>query len=95
MTRRRVSTRDLPASVLAEVTDRQGGKFCVYCREAGLTTPPEQRLVLDHKQPLSLGGTDDPSNLQWACEAHNGARGNRPIAAATKHPPTWARRRRR
>ena len=92
---RRRSTRELGPAVAAAVTARQGGKFCVYCREAGLVTPAGQVLQLDHKQPLSLGGRDEPINLQWACEAHNKARGARSIAAATRHPPSWARRARR
>lgn len=31
----------------------------------------------DHLIPVSLGGTNDPSNLRWACRTCNCARGNR------------------
>lgn len=32
---------------------------------------------VDHIVPLSKGGTDEPSNLRWACRSCNCARGNR------------------
>ena len=32
---------------------------------------------VDHLVPVSKGGTDDPSNLRWACRTCNCARGNR------------------
>lgn len=91
MKRRRVATRDLPESLKAAVTDRQGGKFCVLCREQGRVTPPDVPLVLDHKQPLSKGGRDEAINMQWLCRDHNLMRNNRPISAARRHPPRWAR----
>jgi 5-methylcytosine-specific restriction endonuclease McrA len=42
---------------------RDGGK-CVYCSS---TT----QLLLDHMQPISQGGTDDPDNLALACKKCN------------------------
>ncbi len=32
---------------------------------------------VDHIVPVSKGGTNDPSNLRWACRSCNCARGNR------------------
>ena len=32
---------------------------------------------VDHIVPVSLGGTDAPENLRWACRSCNCARGNR------------------
>lgn len=84
----RLATRDFPPSVLAAVDRRQGGRYCVACREAGLDTPPAEPLELDHMQPLSQGGTNDPSNLQWLCRGHN--RGKQARRAPRKDPP-WAR----
>jgi|SRR5579885_3357724 len=45
---------------------------CAYC---GAT--PDQtgwRLELDHIRPQSAGGSDDPSNLVWACHVCNQAK---------------------
>lgn len=84
----RRAARDFPPSVLAAVDRRQGGRYCVHCREAGLTTPPDEPLELDHMQPVSRGGTDDPSNLQWLCRGHNRSKGARKRA---RREPPWAR----
>lgn len=91
--RRRLSVRDVPLAVLALVDERQGGRFCVECRALGIVTPTDEPLQLDHKQPLSEGGDNHHLNLQWACRAHNTARGARRIGAPRR--PTWARRRTR
>lgn len=85
---RRVGTSDFPPAVLAAVDRRQGGRYCVACRELRLSTPPGEPLELDHMQPRSKGGSDAPSNLQWLCRAHNRARGNRP---GRPREPKWAR----
>lgn len=34
-------------------------------------------LTVDHRTPLSRGGTDDVSNLQFMCRSHNSSKGNR------------------
>jgi 5-methylcytosine-specific restriction endonuclease McrA len=36
-----------------------------------------ENLTIDHKVPLSRGGNDDLSNLQFMCQPHNSAKGNR------------------
>ena len=36
-----------------------------------------QCLTIDHLVPLSRGGTDDLSNLQFLCQSHNSAKGDR------------------
>ena len=89
--RRRISTRDIPEAVLALVDERQGGRFCVFCRAAGLETPPSVPLELDHRQPHSKGGDNHHHNLQWACRDHNKGRSNRRDAPTV---PKWARPRR-
>lgn len=73
----RVATRDFPASVLALVDERQGGRFCVTCRAHGITTPDGEPLEIDHMQPLSKGGDNHHRNLRWLCRAHNRGRGAR------------------
>lgn len=72
---RRLSTRDFPAAVLDLVEARDGGRFCVECRRLG--REPSGPLQVDHKQPLSHGGTNHWTNLQWLCQRCNCARGNR------------------
>lgn len=91
----RTPTRDFPASTIAAVDRRQGGRYCVLCREHGLVTPADEPLELDHMQPVARGGTDDPNNLQWLCRSHNRAKGERrgPSVAAAKLP-AWSRRER-
>lgn len=89
---RRLATRDFPAHVLALVDARQGGRFCVQCRDLGIQTPADQPLQIDHRQPLSRGGDNHHLNLRWLCRAHNCGRGARG-AGETPRLPTWARRR--
>lgn len=45
---------------------------CAYCKEA---VPPGKATV-DHKQPLSRGGTHEMSNLYMACEDCNKRKGS-------------------
>lgn len=40
------------------------GQRCAYCGTC-------QNLSLDHKHPLSKGGSNYASNLQWLCRSHN------------------------
>ena len=47
---------------------------CHYCGEVTLSS------VADHKVPLSLGGTDDMSNLVCACQPCNASKGATPLS---------------
>lgn len=87
--RRRLTTNEIPTEVLSLVDERQGGRACVFCREQGLTTPPDVPLEIDHRQPLSKEGDNHHLNLQWSCRSHNRGRAARHDAPAT---PRWARR---
>lgn len=89
---RRIATRDFPYAVKELVDRKWQGRFCVFCRELGLTPPPEEPLVLDHMQPLALGGDNHWTNLRWLCRSHNCARQNVPY---WRGYPAWARRQRR
>lgn len=42
---------------------------CFYCGEPATT--------VDHLQPISRGGTDNPENLVASCSGCNGAKGDR------------------
>lgn len=46
------------------------GKYCRWCRA-------EQDLTIDHIHPVSLGGLNDPSNLQVLCRSCNSWKGDR------------------
>jgi hypothetical protein len=63
----------IPKSLVALV--RQRAQFrCEYCHYPELlSTAP---LSIDHLQPQSLGGTDDPANLALACRRCNERRYN-------------------
>jgi 5-methylcytosine-specific restriction endonuclease McrA len=49
---------------------------CHWCHVDLLTLKPHERQV-DHLDPVSKGGTDDPSTLVAACGPCNNRRGNR------------------
>ena len=88
---RRIPQPDVPAEVLALVTERMGGRYCPDCQAVGLVTPQDVPLELDHVQPVARGGDNHHLNLRWACRSHNRARGARPVP---REPgaPRWARR---
>lgn len=56
-------------SLIKIVIERDGYR----CAECGAT----EDLTLDHKTPLSKGGSDDPKNLQILCRKHNSQKGIR------------------
>jgi len=87
--RRRVAPCDVPRVVLALIAERDG-PGCALCTLTGLTPPADEPLEIDHKQPISLGGDNHWTNLQFLCRYHNRARGNRP--ADLKRLPTWLAR---
>lgn len=89
---RRITTAEFPAEVKELVDRKQGGRFCLLCREDGLVTPAEEPLVLDHLRPLSQGGDNHWTNLRWLCAGHNRRRQARPLWRGT---PPWALRRER
>ena len=53
------------------------------CQQCGA----EEKLSVDHIVPRSLGGDDNPSNLQVLCSSCNSAKGGRFFERA-KTPPT-------
>jgi 5-methylcytosine-specific restriction endonuclease McrA len=56
-------------------SDQHGGYkyICCWCGE----WIPYGERTLEHVYPVSLGGTNDHSNLRIACRDCNGRRGNR------------------
>ena len=50
------------------------------CRVCGHTGSKANPLTADHVTPKAQGGTDERSNLQCLCRAHNSAKGARPSA---------------
>jgi 5-methylcytosine-specific restriction endonuclease McrA len=58
---------------LIKIVIERDGYQCTKC---GST----EDLTLDHKTPLSKGGSDDPENLQILCRSHNSQKGTRIVA---------------
>lgn len=57
---------------------RRDNYTCRYCGG----TPPNVTLTVDHVTPVTLGGSDDPSNLVAACSACNSGKSATPVDAA-------------
>lgn len=78
----RTSRQSLPARVEAQIYTEYGNR-CAMCGKS----PKDEgvRLVIDHKIPLHLGGTNDADNLQPLCEEHNHAK-----QALFAHYDRWA-----
>ena len=68
--RRREFQSKRPALELALI--ERDGYVCSYpdCKDT-------MELAIDHIVPLSKGGTDDLSNLQFMCRPHNSGKGDR------------------
>lgn len=56
-----------------DILTRDGNR-CVKC---GAKPDDRTTLHVDHKRPVSLGGTNDPSNLQTLCDKCNLGKGAR------------------
>lgn len=56
---------------------RRDNHACRYCG----ATAPGVALTVDHVKPVTLGGTDEPSNLVAACQACNGGKSSVPAGA--------------
>ena len=57
-------------AVRREVFERDGQQ-CTFIDEAGRRCESRAFLELDHRKARALGGTDDASNLELKCAAHN------------------------
>ena len=55
---------------------------CQYCG----AQPPGVTLVIDHAEPVSLGGSDDSANLVTACEACNQGKSDKPLSHVPIRP---------
>lgn len=62
------------AARIIEAVTRREGKKCTYCGD--MNGP----FDLDHIFPVARGGTDDPSNLTWACYRCNRSKGAKTLA---------------
>jgi 5-methylcytosine-specific restriction endonuclease McrA len=78
--RRPAIGRGVSEKLRVEILERNGFT-CQLCG-AGPSDPDpynplrKVRLVIDHRVPLSQGGTDDPDNLQVLCHNCNAGRAN-------------------
>lgn len=57
---------------------RRDNHACRYCGASA----PEAKLTVDHVVPVTLGGSDEPSNLVTACEPCNSGKSSAPADAA-------------
>ena len=57
-------------------------KKCRYCLS-------KENLTIDHKQPLTKGGTDDLKNLQCLCERCNKMKADIPHTVLMKVTKWW------
>ena len=60
----------IPPDLREQILRRANGR----CENCGEST---KYLQIDHKVPVSRGGTNDPSNLQVLCPSCNAKKGNR------------------
>lgn len=51
-------------AIRAAIAERDGGEFCQFCGDTEL-------LEIDHKWPVSRGGTSDLENLHFLCHGCN------------------------
>lgn len=65
-----MSRRNISDGVRYRIMRRDGFR-CRYCGRSA----SETRLHIDHAQPVSAGGSDDPLNLITACEGCNLGKG--------------------
>ncbi len=66
-------------------------KMPYVCAHRGCSVTED--LTIDHSTPLSRGGTDELSNLQFLCRAHNSVKGDS-VRAKGDNPMTSANARR-
>lgn len=94
--RRRITSADFPAEVLALVAARLGHRSCVDCLELGCDgeRPADVLIQVDHLQPLARRGDNHHLNLTFRCEDHNRAKSDKSATAAPRRP-RWERRRNR
>ncbi len=72
MARRRAAFNAVRSELVLEMLDAGMDYVCAAdgCNEC-------EDLTVDHIHPLSRGGTDGLSNLQFMCRHHNSAKGDR------------------
>jgi hypothetical protein len=64
------SSRHIPLAVRDRVFSRDGGR-CTYVSAGGKRCNSKRNLQIDHVEPRSRGGSNDPSNLRLLCAHHN------------------------
>lgn len=61
---------------------KRDGFTCQYCGQQ----PPDVVLQLDHIQPVSKGGENDPMNLVTACQDCNSGKADKELGSVIRRP---------
>lgn len=64
----------IPVRIQRTVIERAGGR-CEYCQS--LASYATETFAIEHTIPVSLGGSNQPENLAYACSGCNGRKYNR------------------
>ena len=73
--------REVPLKLRHQILERDGFRCC----DCGATPSPTVKLHVDHRVPLAMGGTNDPSNLRTLCQDCNLGKGARRVDYPSGH----------
>lgn len=66
-----ISRKYISAKLRREILSRAGYRCCYTDSISGRGCEQRHGLQIEHKVPISLGGSDSPENLEILCSNHN------------------------